>query len=243
MSNIEGINVGGAPFAPTAAGQARRDKKIEVVEIFRSIQGESTYAGWPCTFIRCAGCNLNCLYCDTQQAKQAGELFSIEELVGKVNRQSSSGLVEITGGEPLLQENIAALAQALLDDDHQVLLETNGCCDISNLPSQVVKIMDIKCPSSGEADKMLWSNLDKLKPKDQIKFVLSDKSDYDYAKEIINRYSLAERSTLLMGCVWDGLSLKELSEWILTDNLPVIINTQLHKYIWGSNTRNKISGV
>lgn len=214
-----------------------KNKKIIISEVFRSIQGESTFQGQPCTFIRCAGCNLSCSYCDTPTAKSGGRKIPISRLIEKVSNFSKNGLVEITGGEPLIQEQISSLADALLDSGYKVMVETNGSIDVSVLNSSILKVIDVKCPSSGQSGKTYWSNLEKMGQNEQVKFVLADTVDYNWAKKVITDYQLADKSPILMSVVWGKLSLEKLSEWVLEDNLPVIIHPQLHKVIWGSETK------
>ncbi len=234
---------------------------LKVNEIFKSIQGESTYAGLPCVFIRLSGCNLCCSYCDTQYAYEEGEEMSIEEILTKVEemgggtlearmisgapsqarkRKRSSGhpLVEITGGEPLLQEEVYSLIKELLDREYKVLLETNGSLDIGRLDKRTVKVLDLKCPDSGMSERTDWDNLRKLEPQDQIKFVLSGKRDYRWAKGIISRYSLNKDRILLMSPVKENLDPAKLAQWILEDRLQVRLQLQIHKYIWPGEKRS-----
>jgi 7-carboxy-7-deazaguanine synthase len=229
--------------------------QLQVTEIFKSIQGESTLAGAPCTFIRLTGCNLRCGYCDTAYAYEGGEYLSINDIISKVGEYNSR-MVEITGGEPLLQDAVYTLIKTLLKKNKEVLIETNGSIDIervkgqgsrvkeqgSSLPLQAVSrwvkvIMDIKCPDSGMSDKMNWENLNKLGKNDEVKFVISSKDDYNWSKEIIKRYSLIEKCPVLLSPAYGMLDSKELSEWIIEDNMNVRLNLQIHKYIWGEGIR------
>ncbi len=211
--------------------------KIQLAEIFRSIQGESTFAGKPCTFIRTAGCNFNCSYCDSSYAKTPSFELEPSQIIQKVQDISPAGLVEITGGEPLLQPLVPLLASRLNSAGYKVLMETNGSFDCSVLDPQIVKIIDVKCPSSGQSKKTHWPNLEKITKNDQVKFVLGNREDYDWAKDVIANYGLQQRATVLLSIVWDALSLKELADWVLKDNLNAAIQPQLHKIIWGSDTR------
>lgn len=217
--------------------------QLQITEIFKSIQGESTLTGTPCTFIRLTGCNLRCNYCDTTYAYEGGNYISIDEVVSKVDEYNCN-LVEITGGEPLLQDSVYPLIKALFKKDKEVLIETNGSIDIGR--AQGVKgsrgqgakiIMDVKCPDSGMSEKMRWENLSKLGKNDEVKFVISSKKDYNWSKEIIKRYSLVERCPVLMSPVYGMLNSKDLSEWMLEDSINVRLNLQIHKYIWGDGVR------
>lgn len=213
--------------------------QLQVTEIFKSIQGESTLSGTPCVFIRLTGCNLRCSYCDTTYAYEGGDWLSIDDILSKIDDYNCD-LVEITGGEPLLQDNVYSLISALLETGKLVLIETNGSVDIGRVQGfkdskiQGVKIiMDIKCPDSGMSGKTNWENLSKLDKNDEVKFVLNSRGDYDWSKEIIKKYSLTDRCHILMSPVYNNLTAEELSEWILNDNLNVRLNLQIHKYIWG----------
>ncbi|MEW6570652.1 MAG: radical SAM protein [Nitrospirota bacterium] len=211
--------------------------QVKVCEIFRSIQGESSYAGLPCTFVRLTGCNLRCSYCDTKYAYSEGTDLSEDYIVGEI-KNSGLKLVEITGGEPLLQEGVFHLISRLVNCRFKVLVETNGSLSIKEVDSGAVVILDIKTPGSGMSDKMDLSNLDYVKDTDQIKFVVTSREDYEWSKEFIRRYDLSERCKLLMSPVHDVLRPDVLSEWILGDKLMIRLNLQLHKYIFGG-TRGK----
>ncbi|MCP4177056.1 MAG: radical SAM protein [bacterium] len=209
-------------------------KTLIISELFLSIQGESTYLGRPCYFIRLAVCNLNCSYCDTKYSldETCSKEYEISELVGKA-LESGVKLVEITGGEPLLQENVTLLAELLLKEKFTVLIETNGSISISNLPSKVIKIIDCKCPSSGMKDEMLFENFDLLTKNDEVKFVISDEHDYKYAINIINCYKLNKKTEkILFSPVADKLSPKLIAEWMVRDKIPAILQLQLQKIIW-----------
>jgi 7-carboxy-7-deazaguanine synthase len=211
---------------------------LKVNEIFYSIQGESSLAGRPCVFVRLTGCNLRCVYCDTAYAYEAGKAFSIEELLKKI-AAFGCPLVEITGGEPLLQEESPRLIARLLNSGYQVLLETNGTQDISRVDDRCLRILDIKCPGSGEVEKNDWSNLGRLTVRDEIKFVLGDRGDYDFAKGIMARgdFPLTRIKEIHFSPVLDRLAPRNLAAWILNDRLPVRLQLQLHKIIWGPEAR------
>lgn len=204
-------------------------RRLTISEIFYSILGESTYQGLPCAFVRLGGCNLRCSYCDTPYAWEGGKEYSIEEILSHL-AQYPTRLVEITGGEPLLQKGIYELIERFIEKKYQVLIETNGSINIGKVPSEVTIIMDIKCPSSGMADKMEWGNIEKLKNEDEIKFVLQDFSDYLWAKRIIEKYHLSS-GKILLSPLFDKLSPKDLSKWILNDGLRGRVHLQLHKII------------
>jgi len=210
---------------------------LTVNEIFYSIQGESTRAGQPCVFVRLTACDLRCTWCDTPYAFTEGRKQSVDEVVEAVDRHGCS-LVEITGGEPLLQDEVYDLMDRLLAGGRTVMLETGGHRPTSRVPAAVLKIVDIKCPGSGEAAKNDWSNLDRLAPHDEIKFVVQDRADYEFARDVIARHDLASRAAaVLMSPVHGVLDPKTLSEWMLADRLPARLQLQLHKYIWSPTTR------
>ncbi len=204
---------------------------MKVTEIFTSIQGESTFCGLPCTFIRMTGCNLRCKYCDTPYALEGGEELDLDQIMDKV-RESGISLVELTGGEPLLQEECYLLINLLLEEGYTVLLETNGSLTLKKLDSRVMKIVDIKCPGSGMSEKMDFSNVNYLTGKDEVKFVISDKGDFDWAKGIIDTYGLIEKCKVLISPVLSRLEAKDVAGWILEERLPVRLQLQLHKVIW-----------
>ena len=210
---------------------------LTVNEIFYSIQGESTRAGRPCVFVRLTACDLRCNWCDTEYAFHEGRKMSIADVMAEVDRHDCA-LVEITGGEPLLQEDVYPLMDQLLARGRTVLVETGGHRPITRVPAAVHKIVDIKCPGSGEADKNDWENLARLAPHDEVKFVVRDRADYDFAREVIARHDLASRAcAILMSPVHGVLHPRTLSEWMLADHLPARLQLQLHKYIWGPNQR------
>lgn len=216
---------------------------LEISEIFYSIQGESTYAGLPCVFIRLAGCNLRCRYCDSAYTfEDKGSLYSLASLLEFTDRYPGA-LVELTGGEPLLQDNAITLMSELLTKGRTVLLETNGSLDISRVPAPVIKIMDLKCPDSGMCEAMHLENLNLLNRHDEIKFVLSSRRDYDWALAIIRRYDLGgpqnskSGPAVLFSAVPGELLPAELAEWLLQDQLPARLQLQLHKIIWPHKER------
>ncbi|HEX7534878.1 MAG TPA: radical SAM protein [Syntrophales bacterium] len=211
---------------------------LKVNEIFYSIQGESSYAGRACVFVRLTGCNLRCSYCDTRYAYDDGVDLDIEEIINRVTSHRC-GLVEITGGEPLIQKDTPLLIQKLLDMGFEVLLETNGSMDISAIDDRCVNILDIKCPSSGEANKNDLENLKRLQTKDEIKFAIGNREDYDYAKKILSLINRAKGDIKppLFSPVYGKMNPELLARWILTDHLDVRMQIQLHKVIWGSETR------
>jgi len=210
---------------------------ITVNEVFHSVQGESTYAGQRCVFVRLTACDLRCSWCDTPYAFYEGRKRSLDDVVAEVERFRCD-LVEVTGGEPLLQEGVYPLMTALLERGKTVLVETGGHRSTARVPEAVVTILDVKCPGSGEDTKMDWDNLARLRPHDEVKFVIKDRADYDYAREVIGKYGLAARAAAIhLSPVHDVLSPRVLSEWVLADALPVRVQLQLHKYIWDPTTR------
>jgi len=213
-------------------------RRLRLTEIFYSIQGESTFAGLPCIFIRTTGCDLRCVWCDTAYAFHGGEAWRIDGILQHI-RQWPCKLVEITGGEPLLQKNVPVLAEELLAKGYTVLVETGGHRDISVLDPHVIKIMDIKCPGSGEAAKNRWENLQHLGERDQVKFVIRDRRDYDWAVQVLRKYTLAERVAVLFSPVFGEMPYEQLAEWLLADGLPVRMQLQMHKFIWHPQTRGR----
>ncbi len=210
--------------------------QLKINEIFYSIQGESTFAGRPCVFVRLTYCNLRCTYCDTQYAFYEGQNMSVQDVLQRVQTYSCT-LVEITGGEPLIQPAVYPLMRALADAHYEVLLETGGHMDISQVDPRVKRIVDVKCPSSGEADKMHWPNLEILTANDQVKFVIGDRQDFDYAVSIVQKYDLINRCPVLFSPIFGQLKNQTLAEWILQTHLPVRLQIQLHKYIWKPDQR------
>jgi len=210
---------------------------LTVNEVFFSIQGESTYAGQPCVFVRLTACDLRCAWCDTAYAFFEGRKRSIDDVIADVNRYRCA-LVEVTGGEPLLQEDVYALMERLLAGGCTVLLETGGHRSIARVPGGAIAVVDVKCPGSGEADKVDWENMARLRPHDQVKFVIRDRADYEYARDVLARYDLASRTAaVLFSPVHGVLDPRDLSEWVLADRLPVRVQLQVHKYIWGAGAR------
>ena len=208
---------------------------IKINEIYLSVQGESTHTGLPCIFIRLTGCNLRCSWCDTAYAFHEGKNMSIDEILQKVE-SFGIHLVEITGGEPLMQDNVYTLMRRLIEKRYKVMLETGGSISLERVPKDVIKIMDLKCPGSGEQEKNNLDNLKFLAPHDEVKFVILDKKDYEWSRDIIKKYKINETAHILLSPVFDKLELKEMVKWILEDRLPVRLQTQLHKIIWDKNT-------
>ena len=210
---------------------------LTINEIFHSIQGESTHAGKPCVFVRLTACDLRCSWCDTPYAFHEGRRMSLDAVLDEVERYGCQ-TVEVTGGEPLLQKEVYPLMQALVDRGKTVLVETGGHRSVADVPAGVIKVMDIKCPGSGEAHRMEWANLDLLRADDEVKFVLKDRADYEYARDVLSRHALAAKvSAILFSPVHGVLDSRTLSEWVLADRLPVRVQLQLHKYIWDPGTR------
>jgi 7-carboxy-7-deazaguanine synthase len=210
--------------------------RLWVNEIFYSIQGESTFAGRPCVFVRLAGCNLRCSYCDTTYAFYEGTRLGLEEILGKV-RDFPCRLVEVTGGEPLLQPNVLPLLSALCDLQYTVLLETSGALDIGPVDPRVHRIMDLKCPSSGECHRNRMGNLELLTPRDEVKFVIGTEEDFQWAQEQLSGAWVRRVGAVLFSPVFGVLDPAILARWILDAGLPVRLQLQLHKYIWGPNLR------
>jgi 7-carboxy-7-deazaguanine synthase len=220
---------------------------MQITEIYKSLQGESTYAGLPCVFVRLTGCNLRCVWCDSEYTFHGGRKMDLEEVFGEVGRLSpGGGLVEITGGEPMLQEReVVALMQRLLSDEYQVLLETSGERPLERVPKEVVKIVDVKCPDSGEGETFRIENLATLTKCDEIKFVLSSREDYEFALDFIRMNDLSNKVNSVLfspafrkeatgardssHCLLDP---RELAEWMIADNVPARLGLQLHKFIW-----------
>lgn len=219
---------------------------MQITEIFRSIQGESSFAGMPCIFVRLTGCNLRCDWCDSEYTFTGGRRMTLDEVMTQVEHFGAVKLVEITGGEPMLQEReVVPLMQRLVAEGYRVLLETSGERPLERVPKEVVKIVDVKCPHSGEADTFRMSNLQALLPHDEVKFVLSDRTDYEFARDFIREHGLAERVASVIfspafrkdahgardasHCLLDP---QDLAQWILEDGLPVRLGLQIHKFIW-----------
>lgn len=210
---------------------------LTVNEIFHSIQGESTHAGRPCVFVRLTACDLRCSWCDTPYAFSEGRKMSVDDVVDRV-RGYDCNVVEITGGEPLLQKDVYPLMERLLDDGRTVLLETGGHLSVEQVPSGVVRVIDVKCPASGESGRVHWPNLAQLRSSDELKFVIQDRADYEFARDVVAKHDLIPRcAAVLFSPVHGVLEPRQLAEWILTDRLPVRLQLQAHKYIWDPQTR------
>lgn len=220
---------------------------MQITEIYKSLQGESTYAGLPCVFVRLTGCNLRCTWCDSEYTFQGGRKMTMEQILEEVSRLSpGGGLVEITGGEPMLQEReIVLLMQEMLQRSYQVLLETSGERPLGNVPAEVIKIVDVKCPDSGEGETFRLENLEALSRHDEVKFVLASRADYEFARDFVHRHNLAGRVNAILfspafrkdatgardtsHCLLDP---QQLADWIIADNVPARLGLQLHKFIW-----------
>jgi 7-carboxy-7-deazaguanine synthase len=210
---------------------------LTVNEIFHSIQGESTHAGRPCVFVRLTACDLRCSWCDTAYAFYEGSKMTLEDVLSLV-REYDCEVVEITGGEPLLQKEVYPLMQRLLDEGRTVMIETGGHLAASGVPAGVVRVIDVKCPGSGEDGKVHWANLEQIRPTDEIKFVLKDRGDYEYARDVVRRFDLTSRAAaVLFSPVHGVMSARQLAEWILADKLAVRLQLQAHKFIWDPQTR------
>ena len=207
---------------------------LKINEIFKSIQGESSHTGLPCIFVRLTGCNLRCTYCDTEYAFYEGKEMTVTDVVNAVERFGIS-LVEITGGEPLLQKDVYSLMQTLLEKQFTVMLETGGSLALDEVPQPVIKIMDLKCPGSGEESRNNYENLSGLTLQDEVKFVILNRKDYDWSRKILTKYSIHKRAQVLFSPVYEKLDLRDLAKWVLEDNLSVRLQTQLHKVIWSKD--------
>jgi len=207
---------------------------LRVTEIFRSIQGESTHAGRACTFVRLTGCPMRCTWCDSEYTFTGGDHFTMDEVMQKV-RDFACGLVEVTGGEPLAQREAFDLIRHLCDDGYEVLIETGGYVSTADVDPRATIILDVKCPASGEAERNVWSNLPRLRgDRDEVKFVVADRADWDFAVKIISEYDLENRAkAILISPAWGQINLPELADWITGSALRVRMQLQLHKYIWG----------
>lgn len=234
-----------APVSPHAHIQqdpgvdphAPRGTNLVVNEIYASIQGESSYAGLPCVFVRLTGCNLRCTWCDSEFSFYEGTRRVLDDVVAEVERFGIP-LVEVTGGEPLLQPGVHPLMARLADRGLRVLIETSGSIDISGVDPRVIRIVDVKCPGSGESDRVHWPNLDRLRPSDEVKFVITDRADYEFAREVVARHGLVSKAAaVLFSPVHGVMNARELAEWILADRLAVRLQLQAHKYIWGADVR------
>jgi 7-carboxy-7-deazaguanine synthase len=211
---------------------------MRITEIFYSIQGESSFAGLPCVFVRLTWCNLRCAWCDSEYTFSGGTEMTVDQVIEKV-RGYGCKLVEITGGEPLVQKReCCELARRLCDEGYSVLVETGGSLDTGVLDPRAIKILDVKCPGSGEADRNFWPNLENLNPRDEIKFVIKDRADFDFALEVIKKHKLDQREPqVLLSPVWGTIDLKELAAWVLQSGVRGRMQLQMHKYIWGADAR------
>jgi len=209
---------------------------MKITEIYSSIQGETQYAGLPCTLVRTTGCDLRCGYCDTTYAFNGGRDMSVEDIVAEVVRLGPT-LVLLTGGEPMLQRDIGVLAERLLGVGRRVMIETSGAHPLDRLPQEVIRIVDVKTPASGESHRMRWDLLPGLRPIDAAKFVVADEADYRWAAEVVGKYQLGERTEVLFSPVHGRLNPQDLVAWMLRDQLPARLNLQLHKYVWDPATR------
>ena len=209
---------------------------MRITEVFHSIQGESTLAGLPCVFVRLTGCPLRCTWCDTEYAFVGGTDRSIDDILDTV-RSYGCRLVEVTGGEPLAQPDTATLLRRLSEEDFTVLLETSGAVDTAIVHPSVRIILDVKCPASGMTERMHWPNVERLRPQDEAKFVIQDRSDYEWAKNVLDRFRLTDRCPVLFSPVFGALDPQQLAEWLLADRLPIRLQLQLHKYIWAPDMR------
>ena len=209
---------------------------MRITEIFHSIQGESTFAGRPCTFVRLTGCPLRCAWCDSEYTFYGGTEMTLDDVLAKV-RSYGCRLVEVTGGEPLHQPEAFTLIERLCAEGFEVLVETSGAIDIAPVDPRAHIIMDVKCPGSGMMDRMDWRNLDRIASKDEVKFVLKDRVDYEFARELVRRHNLTERCPVLFSPSFGELDPRQLSEWVLADRLPVRVQLQLHKLIWDPNMK------
>ena len=210
--------------------------RLRITEVFHSIQGEASFAGRPCVFVRLTGCQMRCVWCDTAYAFHGGEWRTVDDVVEAV-RAFGCPLVEVTGGEPLLQPGVHPLMSRLCDEGFEVLLETGGGLDIKSVDRRVRRIVDVKCPGSGEAANNRWENLDDLRAGDELKFVIADRADYEWARATIAARALTGRCPIHLAPVWGALEPAELAGWILADRLPVRLSLQLHKLLWGPEAR------
>jgi 7-carboxy-7-deazaguanine synthase len=209
---------------------------MRITEIYTSVQGETQYTGLPCTLVRTTGCDLRCGYCDTAYAFYGGKDMTLDEVMAEVQRLGAP-LVLLTGGEPMLQREIVALSERLLAEGFRVMIETSGAHPVDVLPAEVIRIVDVKTPASGESHRIRWEVLDGLRPRDAIKFVVTDEQDYRWAADAIRERGLASRAEVLLSPVHGRLDPKDLVGWMLRDRLPARLNLQIHKYIWGTDAQ------
>jgi 7-carboxy-7-deazaguanine synthase len=212
--------------------------QMRITEIYQSIQGESTYAGLPCVFVRTTGCDLRCSWCDSEFTFTGGTTMTLDQIMGEVETYDCE-LVELTGGEPLLQAEIHQLATRLADRGHTVLIETGGHRDVSQLDPRVIRIMDLKCPASGECEKNLWSNLEHLRPFDEVKFVVANRTDYEWALKTIREHRLEDRVKPLISTAFGMIESGQVVAWMLEDKLRARFQLQLHKYVWPPDERKR----
>lgn len=212
--------------------------RMRITEIYQSIQGESSYAGLPCVFVRTTGCDLRCSWCDSEFTFTGGTTMTLDRIIAEVEEYDCE-LVELTGGEPLLQPEIYELATRLADAGLTILIETGGHRDVSKLDPRVIRIMDLKCPASGECEKNLWSNLEHLRPVDEVKFVIANRDDYDWTLETIREHRLEDRVKLLVSTAFGMIDPDRVVEWMLADKLRARFQLQLHKYIWPPDARGR----
>jgi 7-carboxy-7-deazaguanine synthase len=210
---------------------------LRVTEIFRSIQGESTHAGRPCTFVRLTGCPMRCVWCDSEYTFSGGEHISLDNVMDQV-RNLGCRLVEVTGGEPLAQKAALNLIEQLCDEGFEVLIETGGYCSTEAVDERAKLILDVKCPASGEAARNHWPNLERLRPDDEVKFVIANREDWEFALGIVEQYDLTRRAkAVLISPAWNEIELKDLADWVAGSGLEIRMQLQLHKYVWGPETR------
>lgn len=211
---------------------------MRITEIYQSIQGESSYAGLPCVFVRTTGCDLRCSWCDSEFTFTGGTRMTLDAIITEVEKYDCQ-MVELTGGEPMLQREIYELATRLCDAGRTVLIETGGHRDLSKLDPRVVRIMDLKCPASGECEKNLWSNLEHLRPSDEVKFVIADRNDYEWTRQVIREHRLEDRVQILMSTAFGQIEPQQVVAWMLEDKLRARFQLQLHKYIWPPEARGR----
>ena len=223
----------GAVSHPQRRDDLPAGERLRITEIFHSIQGEADSVGWPTVFVRLTGCPLRCGYCDTAYAFHGGEWFSFDDVLGRVAEHGAQH-VTVTGGEPLAQKNCVEFLKRLCDAGYSVSLETSGALPIAGLDPRVVRVMDLKTPGSGESDRNLMANLDDLCQSDQVKFVICDRADYEWSRALVAEHRLTARCQVLFSPSYEQLHPRELADWILADKLPVRLQMQLHKYLWGN---------